>query len=140
MAGLVGTHSYQLDPKGRLSLPKGFREAFADGANLTLGFDGCIWVFPIDEWVRRSEEVKSKPLSDAKGRAMGRIFFGKAETVELDSQGRLLVPQRLRTKAGIGREAVAVGVDDYLEIWDGDAWKRYEEANEVAYRAGTLGE
>ena len=47
MAGLVGTHSYQLDPKGRLSLPKGFREAFADGANLTLGFDGCIWVFPM---------------------------------------------------------------------------------------------
>ena len=140
MAGLVGTHSYQLDPKGRLSLPKGFREAFSDGANLTLGFDGCIWVFPIDEWARRSQEVKARPLSDAQGRALGRIFFGKAETVELDSQGRLLVPQRLRAKAGIGRETVAVGVDDYLEIWDGDAWKRYEEIHEVAYRAGTLGE
>lgn len=140
VAGLFGTHRYQLDPKGRMSLPKGFREAFSDGAYLTLGFDGCVWVFPLDEWARRSDEVKSRPLSDAQGRALGRLFFGNAESVELDSQGRLLVPQRLRAQAGIGREAVAVGVDDHLEIWDGDTWGRYEDVHGVAYRAGTLGE
>lgn len=139
MAGLVGTHRYQLDPKGRMSLPKGFREAFAAGAFLTLGFDGCVWAFPAGEWIRRSEEVKSRPLSDAAGRALGRMFFGNAEVLDLDSQGRLLVPQRLRAEAGIGREAVVVGVDDHIEIWDGDTWERYEAIHGVEYRAGTLG-
>jgi MraZ protein len=140
VAGLFGTHRYQLDPKGRMSLPKGFREAFTDGAYLTLGFDGCVWAFPVEEWNQRSEEVKSKPLNDTQGRALGRLFFGNAEALELDAQGRLLVPQRLRTRAGIGRDAVVVGVDDHMEIWDGEAWERYEEVHEVAYRAGTLGD
>lgn len=139
MGGLIGTHRYQLDPKGRMSLPKGFREAFSSGAFLTLGFDGCVWVFPADEWERRKEEVKSKPLNDAEARAMGRMFFGNADRIELDSQGRLLVPQGLRTTVGIDREAVVVGVDDHMEIWDGESWRRYEEINSAAYRAGTLG-
>jgi len=139
VAGLVGTHRYQLDPKGRMSLPKGFREAFAAGAFLTLGFDGCVWAFPAEEWTRRSEEVKSRPLSDAASRALGRMFFGNAEVLDLDSQGRLLVPQRLRAEAGIGREAVVVGVDDHIEIWDGETWERYEAIHGVEYRAGTLG-
>lgn len=139
MGGLYGTHRYQLDPKGRMSLPKGFREAFARGAFLTLGYDGCVWAFPVEEWERRKEEVKSKPLNDAEGRALGRLFFGNAESLDLDAQGRMLVPQALRTQAEIARDVVVVGVDDHMEIWDGETWERYEEPHAVAYRAGTLG-
>lgn len=140
MAGLYGTHRYQLDPKGRVSLPKGFRQAFNDGAFLTAGFDGCVFAFPADEWERRIGEVKDRPLSDPQGRALGRMFFASAEAVELDSQGRLLVPQRLRKQSGIDREAVVVGVEDRMEIWDASAWERYLDVHEAAYRAGTLGE
>ena len=67
MAELLGTHSYQLDPKGRLSLPTRFREALADGAWLTIGQDGCLFAFPRVEWERRADEVASSPLSDAAG-------------------------------------------------------------------------
>ena len=140
MSGLLGTHRYQLDPKGRVSLPKGFRQAFSGGAYLTLGQDGCVFAFPADEWERRSDEIRSRPLSDQQGRALARVFFGSAESVELDSQGRLLLPQRLRKLAEIGKEAVVVGVQDRMEIWDAEAWERYSDPHNTAYRAGTLGE
>ncbi len=138
MAELLGTHSYQLDPKGRISLPARFREAFADGAYLTLGQDGCLFCFPRAEWEERSREVRSSPLSDPQGRAYARMFFGSAEPVDLDAQGRLLVPQRLRAVVGIRKEAVIVGVMDRMEIWDREAHERYQQLHEGAYQAGTL--
>jgi MraZ protein len=138
VAELLGTHSYQLDPKGRVSLPGRFREAFAEGAVLTLGQDGCLFCFPRAEWEQRSAEIRAHPLSDAAGRAYARMFFGRAEAVDLDSQGRLLIPQRLRNEVGIHREAVVVGVMDRMEIWDKDAFDRYEQAHGGAYLAGTL--
>lgn len=138
MAELLGAHSYQLDPKGRITLPARFREAFAEGLVLTLGQDGCLFCFPRAEWEARATEVGALPLSDAQARAYARMFFGKAEAVELDSQGRLLIPQRLRHEAGISREAVVLGVFDRVEIWDRAAHERYEAAHGGAYQAGTL--
>jgi MraZ protein len=138
VAELLGTHSYQLDPKGRISLPARFREALADGAFLTLGQDGCLYCFPRAEWEARAEEVRRAPLSDPDGRAYARMFFGSAEPVELDAQGRLVVPQRLRAQVGMGREVVVVGVFDRLEIWDREAYERYLDAYGGAYQAGTL--
>ena len=139
MAELLGTHSYQLDPKGRISLPARFREAFADGAYLTLGQDGCLFCFPRAEWDERSSEVRAAPLSDTEGRAYSRMFFGNAEPVDLDAQGRLVVPQRLRLQVGIRKEVVVVGVQERMEIWDKAAHERYVEAFGGAYQAGTLG-
>ena len=138
MAELLGTHSYTLDPKGRISLPARFRDVLSDGAVLTLGQDGCLFCFPRAEWESRATEVRNLPLSDAESRAYARLFFGKAERLDLDSQGRLLVPQRLRTEVGITKEAVVVGVFDRMEIWDREAYERYEAAHGGAYQAGTL--
>jgi transcriptional regulator MraZ len=138
VAELLGTHSYQLDPKGRISLPSRFRDVFADGAVLTLGQDGCLFCFPRAEWEARSREVRDVRLSDSEGRAYARMFFGKAESVELDSQGRLLVPQRLRNEVEIRKDVVVLGVFDRMEIWDRSAHERYEQAHGGAYQAGTL--
>lgn len=138
MAELLGTHSYQLDPKGRISLPARFREVFADGAVLTLGQDGCLFCFPRAEWERQKEEAHVRPLSDAESRAWARMFFGKAEPVDVDKQGRLLVPQRLRAEVGIDKEAVVLGVMDRMEIWDRQTYERYESAHAGAYQSGTL--
>jgi MraZ protein len=138
VAELLGTHSYQLDPKGRISLPARFREALGEGAVLTLGQDGCLFCFPRAEWDDRAEELRAHPLSDTAARAYARMFFGKAEPVDLDSQGRLLIPQRLRNEAGIRKEAVVLGVFDRMEIWDRETYERYEQANGGAYQAGTI--
>lgn len=138
MADLVGTHSYQLDAKGRLSLPTKFRDAFGEGGYMTLGQDGCLFAFPREEWELRSRQVEAHPLTDAHARAYARMFFGNAEHVDLDSQGRMVVPQRLRASAGIGREAVVLGVRDRMEIWDRAMWDRYEQTHGGAYQAGFI--
>jgi len=135
---LLGTHSYTLDPKGRVSLPARFREAFADGAWLTIGQDGCLFAFPRVEWQRRSEEVSASPLSDAAGRAYARLFFGSSDVARLDGQGRLTISQRLRDVAGIRKDVVVLGVRDRMEVWDRETYERYEATYAGAYQAGTL--
>jgi MraZ protein len=138
VAELLGTHSYQLDPKGRVSLPARFREAFADGVWLTIGQDGCLYVFPRAEWERRADEVASSPLSDADGRAFSRLFFARADEARLDSQGRVTIPQRLRDAAGINKDVVVLGVRDRMEVWDRAAYDRYERSFAEAYQTGRL--
>ena len=138
MTDLLGTHSYTLDPKGRVSLPARFREAFVDGAWLTIGQDGCLFAFPRVEWQRRSEEVSASPLSDAAGRAYARLFFGSSDVARLDGQGRLTISQRLRDVAGIRKDVVVLGVRDRMEVWDRETYERYEATYAGAYQAGTL--
>jgi MraZ protein len=138
VAELLGTHSYQLDPKGRVSLPARFRETFVDGAWLTIGQDGCLFAFPRVEWERRSDEVAASPLSDAAGRAYARLFFGSSDEAKLDGQGRLTIPQRLRDVVGIRKDVVVLGVRDRIEVWDKEAFGRYQASYAGAYQAGTL--
>lgn len=138
MAELLGQHRYQLDAKGRIALPARFREAFSEAAYLTLGQDGCLFAFPVDEWERQRATARSRPISVNEARVYGRMFFGHASRVELDGQGRLTIPQKLRTQIGLGREAVVLGVMDRLEIWPADVWDRYEQANAGAYTSGAL--
>jgi MraZ protein len=135
---LLGTHGYQLDPKGRVSLPARFREAFAEGAWLTIGQDGCLFIFPRVEWERRADEVSASPLSDTAGRAYARLFFASSDEAKVDGQGRLTIPQRLRDAAGIKKDVVVLGVRDRIEVWDRRTWDRYEVAFAGAYRSGTL--
>ena len=66
------------------------------------------------------------------------MFFGNAERVELDGQGRMVIPQKLRAQVGLGRDAVVIGVSDWLEIWPSAMWDRYEQQHAGAYTAGTL--
>jgi len=138
VAELLGTHSYSLDPKGRVSLPQRFRAAFEDGLTLTLGQDRCLYGFPRAEWERRSDEVASVPLSDNDGRAYARRFFANSAEAELDGQGRVTIPQRLREVVGIDKEVVVLGVRDRIEIWDRGTWERYEQAYAGPYETGAL--
>src|SRR5438094_5071017 len=121
-----------------MSLPVRFRAAFADGAWLTLGQEGCLYAFPAQEWQRQSEEARATPGSGPQARAYARMFFGNAEPVDLDSQGRLLVPQKLRTQLGIAREAVVRGVGSYMEIWERSTFEGYENQYRPQYEAGSL--
>jgi MraZ protein len=138
VAELLGTHGYQLDPKGRVSLPAKFRAAFVDGCWITVGQDRCLFVFPRAEWERRSEEVASSPLSDTDGRAYARLFFGSSEEAKLDGQGRITIPQRLREAVDIQKEVVVLGVRDRMEIWDRRTYEGYTAGFADAYQTGAL--
>jgi len=138
VSDLLGTHSYQLDAKGRISLPAKFRARLDEGAFLTLGQEGCLWVFPRSEWDRISDEVHEASLRSTDGRAYSRIFFGSAEGVNPDGQGRLTIPLRLRQAVGIDREAVVLGVRDRIEVWDRTTWDRYSDQYGGAYQTGAI--
>ncbi len=138
MAELLGTHEYQLDPKGRVSLPARFREAFAEGAFLTLGQDRCLYVFPRAEWDRVRAQVDALPLSDTASRAYQRAFLGQSGEAKLDAQGRVTIPPKLRELAGIRKEVSVLGLGARMEIWDRDTYERYSAANAGAYETGTL--
>jgi MraZ protein len=138
VAELLGEHRYQMDPKGRISLPAKFREAFRAGVHLTLGQEGCLYAFPPEEWAKEKGRVEERGLANQANRGYTRVFFGNAEAVELDTQGRLVVPRRLREKAGLNRDVAVIGVSDRLEIWSSADWDRYAADQEASYRSGGL--
>lgn len=138
MAELLGEHHYQMDPKGRISLPAKFREAFKAGVHLTLGQEGCLYAFPPGEWEREKGRVEERALADPQTRGYTRVFFGNAEHVDLDAQGRMVVPRRLREKVRLARDVAVIGVSDRLEIWPEEEWARYAESLETSYQSGAL--
>ena len=122
---LLGEYEHTIDDKNRLTLPAKFRSAFAHGIVVTRGMDGCLYAYTQGAWdgLVESRLATLDPLSK-EGRRMQRFFFAGAAEVELDKQGRVNVPVALIEHAGLGREVVVAGVNDHVEIWDREAWKR----------------
>ncbi len=122
---LLGEFEHTIDDKNRLTLPAKFRSAFAGGIVVTRGMDGCLYAYSPDAWqaLVQSRIATLNPLSK-EGRRMQRFFYASAAEGELDKQGRVNVPAALIEHAGLGREVVVAGVNDHVEIWDREAWRR----------------
>ena len=122
---LLGEFEHTIDDKNRLTLPAKFRSAFSGGIVVTRGMDGCLYAYTQDAWdgLVSSRLATLDPLSK-EGRRMQRFFFAGAAEGELDTQGRVNVPAALIEHAGLGREVVVAGVNDHVEIWDREAWRR----------------
>ncbi len=125
---LLGEHEHTIDDKNRLTLPARFRDSFSEGVVVTRGMDGCLAVYPRDEWERLAETTLAglDGLS-REGRALTRYFFSGATEAEPDRQGRILIPPRLADYARISRDGVVAGVRDRLEIWDRDTWRKQRD-------------
>ena len=127
---LLGEHDHSLDDKNRLTLPSKFRPAFEDGLVVARGFDGCLAVYPMSEWARMSDRFAAlDPLSED-SRRVSRHFFGGATQLDLDKQGRLVLPQTLIEHAGLERELTVLGVHDHVEIWNRATWRRLQQEPE----------
>jgi MraZ protein len=118
----LGRYAHNLDAKGRLAIPARYREALADGVVLTRGIDRCLALYPLQVWQPLAEKVAALPLTDADARNFRRLVFAEAVDLNLDGQGRILVPPELLRYAEIEREAVVVGVDTSIEIWSPERW------------------
>jgi len=123
---LVGEFDHTIDEKNRLTLPAKFRQAFAGGLVVTRGMDGCLYVFPREEWEASVEArlAELDPLSK-EGRLMQRYFYSGAAEADPDKQGRVMVPTALSEHADLGRDVVIAGVRDHLEIWDRAKWREH---------------
>ena len=122
---LLGEYEHTIDDKNRLTLPAKFRGDFARGIVVTRGLDGCLFAYTRDAWDRLVDStLGSVDQLTQEGRRLYRHFFSGASEGELDRQGRVMLPGALVQHANLGREVVVAGVNDRLEIWDRDAWRR----------------
>jgi len=120
----LGQFSYTLDSKGRLTIPSRFREGLLTEVVVTRGMDRCLVVYPIDAWKEISEKVTSLSITDSRARSLRRQLFADAINLELDRQGRILIPDRLREYAGMDLSSgvVIVGLESFIELWDPERW------------------
>jgi MraZ protein len=121
----TGEYRHAVDDKGRVAVPVRFRAELTGGAAVSKWIDGCIAIHPRAAWEALANRVGALPVTDASARVFQRYIFGTAFEVELDRQGRVVVPSVLREFAGLKDEAVVVGSRDHLELWAPDAWAAY---------------
>jgi MraZ protein len=126
----IGEYHITIDDKGRLAVPVKFREALATGAVVTRGLDTSLFLLPLEEWGKLADKLASLPLGQANSRAFSRFMLSGAMDVELDGQGRFVIPEYLREFAGLKKGAVIVGVQSRLEVWDEEAWAAYAKKAE----------
>jgi len=129
-----------MDAKGRIALPSRFLDAFGKSMFLILGRDAGLWAYAEEDWHRVAERIDSSPLSSRQERNRARTLFGNAERVNVDGQGRVVIPQFLRERARLGDVVVVLGVSDHLEIWPGDEWDRQQEGLVDEFVRGDEGE
>ena len=123
----------RLDEKGRLFLPAKFRDELAEGLVITKGQERCLNVFPMTEFVRITDALRTAPSTDKSVRDYSRILFASASDEVPDRQGRITIPAALREYAGLNRECAVIGANTRVEIWDSEAWKAYLTAQEPAF-------
>ena len=121
---MTGTYEHSIDSKGRLFIPAKLRVELGETFYLAMGVDACLAIYPQETWDRFTEKFASLPMSQSKKL---RAFFANAEKCTLDSQGRVVIPQKLRKYASLEREAVILGVNDRAEIWSKQLWQAEEE-------------
>ena len=124
---LMGEYNHSLDAKGRVILPADFRVELGESFIITKGLDNCLFIYPQSEWEQLSVKLRQLPLAKTEARAFVRFFFAGARQVELDKQGRFLIPAILRQHASLKKDAVLIGVSNRIEVWSKDEWLKYNE-------------
>jgi MraZ protein len=114
----VGTFSHTVDDKGRLTMPAKWRDELESALVITYGLDDCLFVFTESRFKQIAEKVVAQGFESPQARDWSRYFLGKAETIELDKQGRILISQAMRSAFGLNGEVVVVGLFDHIEIWE----------------------
>lgn len=123
----MGEYNHTLDAKGRLIIPSRFRESLGDRFVVTKGMDGCLFVYDYTGWASVGEKLRTLSLNKRDHRVFVRLFLASATEVEVDKQGRILIPAKLREKANITRDVTLVGTGNHIEIWDTGLWTQEEE-------------
>ncbi len=121
-----GSFEHSVDAKGRVSVPSKFRDIIAERFDgklvLVMDFDRCVTAYPLEEWEKIEEKIKSLPIMKQEVKDFMRFVFSSASECDLDKQGRILIPPQLRDGAGISKNVMLVGIINKIEIWDAASW------------------
>ncbi len=123
----LGQYEHTIDEKGRMIIPARYRDLLQDGAFITLGFDHNLMVLTAAAFDKVRDRVSAMSLTDPIARDLRRKMFSKADRVEIDRAGRVLISQFLREEASLQGAAVVVGAGDYFEIWAPEYWDKKDE-------------
>jgi MraZ protein len=123
VAGFVGRFEHGVDPKGRVILPARFRDSFARGGFLTANREGCVALWTPGEFERQMAEMLEGSKADRDGRNRARLWASNSADVEIDKQGRMVVPASLREFGDLTAEVLIVGAIDRLELWNPARWE-----------------
>lgn len=123
----IGEYVHNIDRKGRLIMPAKFRSELGDRIFITRGLDGCLSVYPLEEWTRLFKKYSTLPITNSEARTFLRIFMAKACEVEPDAQGRILIPATLIKEVGLDKECLIVGMANQIEIWPKKKWDSLQD-------------
>lgn len=126
----LGEYEHTIDAKGRMAVPARFRSQMDRGAVMSKGRGSCLSVYTLARWEEKSEELVAGKTSDEL-RDFERRIYPSASEVELDAQGRIVIPAKLRAYAHLETEVTVAGVRDHFEIWDRATWRTYQEKLEA---------
>ncbi len=140
----IGEYKHSLDDKGRIAIPSKFRHQLTKGAVVTRGLDTSLFLFPKKEWDKLAQKLASLPLGQSNSRAFARLMLAGAMDVDMDKQGRVVLPEYLREYAGMKKNLILAGLFNRLELWDEQKWQTYKkkvesDADSVAEKLGELG-
>lgn len=131
----LGDFRPKLDDKGRLLLPAKYRSALDDGLVITRGQKNCLFVFPTAEFTDMYQRLLTTQRGGKQHQDFIRLFLAGANDQELDKQGRLSIPARLRRYAGLDRDVVVIGQGSRLEVWDAEKWDNYVQEMDAGFAA-----
>jgi MraZ protein len=130
---LIGEYNHTLDKKGRVIVPSRFRDELGDTFIITRGMDSCLFLYPLHEWKNLETRLKTLPFNKAETRAFMRMFFSGASEVEVDKQGRVLIPPLLREHSQLKKDVVFIGVSNRAEIWSREIWEEYSNNSSQSF-------
>lgn len=141
---LIGEYTHTLDPKKRLSLPARFRKEMGKKVVVTRGLDACLFVYPLKEWERIASKIAELPLGQSDSRGFNRFLLSGAIESDVDSAGRILIPDFLKIFAALKEKVIVTGMHTRVEIWDEKTWSAYKErieksADALAEKLGDIG-
>jgi MraZ protein len=126
----LGEYQHSFDAKNRISLPAKFRKELGRAVVVTRGLDHCLYVFAKKAWEKEAARYAAKTSGRAAERGLARLFLAGSFEGDVDSAGRVLIPENLKSFAGLSAKAVVAGVADRVEIWEEEAWKKYTRSIE----------
>ncbi|NQV88416.1 MAG: division/cell wall cluster transcriptional repressor MraZ [Parcubacteria group bacterium] len=141
---LIGEYTHTTDEKKRISLPSKFRKEVGRKVVITHGLDSCLFLYPMKEWKKISEQLSKLGMVQSDKRGFSRFMLAGAVEVEVDTIGRILIPDFLKEFAGLKTKVVFTGVHNRIEIWNDSKWQEYKkkiekQADGMAEKLGEIG-
>jgi MraZ protein len=125
---LIGSFKNNIGDKNRVAFPVKFKNELGTSLIVTKGYENCLIIVDKSKFSGLMNSIKDVPFVNSGLRDTKRFLIGSAQEIELDKQGRFVIPPDLKKYASLGNECVFIGLVDWIELWDKSIWDKKEES------------